>query len=182
MRDFNFIEGYITKKKKINFNRLPIIIATASVLALAFSIPVYNVISINRLKSEVNQVRLEATSPVLSDKVRLVQQKMEKLDVEKEKYSNLIEVDREISSLNIIDDNLLLEISSTMPQGVFFRSIDINNETIQIQAVSTSKVEIAEFERKLRQVSYFDQVFIPTISNESGIFSFAVNLRIKDVN
>ena len=91
-------------------------------------------------------------------------------------------LDNVIEEDNIIDDYLLENITSRMPDDVFFTSISIYTDNIQIIGISKDKCSIAELGKSLGSIEEFKEIFITNISSEEDNYNFTLNINLKDVN
>ena len=91
-------------------------------------------------------------------------------------------LDKVVEDNSIIDDYLLENITSRMPQDVFFTSISMYTDNIEIVGVSKDKWSIAELGKSLESVEEFQEVFITNISPEEENYKFILNINLKDVD
>ncbi len=182
MKDLNFFEPYI---EKIDFKANKRIIYYASVMLLVlfliFNIA-YNQIRIKQLTREVEILRTTAEDKKIIKRVEEIKNRNEKVNVFKETVDKIKKLDRTIEDSNIVDNYLLNTITSKIPEDLFFTSMSLYNDSIQIVGVSKDKISIAELEKGLETIEDFKEIFVSNISSQEDYYNFTINVTLKDVS
>ena len=94
----------------------------------------------------------------------------------------LILLDDYIEEESTIDGHLLNAINLKMPEEIFFTSISMNTDNIEIVGNSKGKWAIAQLGKGLETIEDFHEVLISNISLEGDYYNFILNIRLKDVD
>lgn len=179
MRDFNFFEPYLTKKGQLTTRQLIVYISISVIGIILVILPIVNQIIIKRMENQM----IAVSAVVESEEFREARDKVnnrEKQIQEIQKYYKALEsIDEDIKHIDLINDLFIQTITDRVPEGVFFQSINITQDIIQITGIAKNNGAIAEFEHNLRDVPYFENVFIPSISANTGSYTFTISFKIK---
>lgn len=181
MRDINFFDPYI-EKKDIKFDKkLLVFISLSLALIFLFGYITINQLHIMSLNKEVEYLRETAENPIILAKVEEVQAKELEVNTFREEVNKIKELDHLIGAGDIIDEDLLLALSSKMPEDLFFTNFSTYNREIQISGISKDKISIAEFAKGLTSINYIDSVFVNNITAESDFYNFNINILLEEV-
>ncbi|SNR86516.1 type IV pilus assembly protein PilN [Anaerovirgula multivorans] len=181
MRDFNFFEPYLKKTEKTSFYRL-IILSLITVVSFIFVFyPVLKYFEVRTLKKEIlvldeileSSENIKRLQVIESNNIQLIELKSEQVF-----FSNLHD---EMKEQKVISDLLIQSILKNVPNGIFFDSLSIANNEIEIHSKATHKFAVAQMEHNLRYSPYFDEVFIPSISENDGYYLFTITFTAKEV-
>ncbi len=180
MKDFNFFEPYLDKKEVSGYKIL-ILYAVALVIVLGLIIyPLVNVFKINSLKKTVATMKTDLESSDIYERVGIVEQKKEKISELEEKFLLLEDADDIIESRDIVNDLLLSKITGKIPKDVFLKSLNLSPEQIQMQGAATNNLAIANLENNLKFDGDFQDIYIPSISLNEGLYNFSINFALKE--
>ncbi len=182
MKDLNFFESYIEKREfNIDKQLIYYFIAILLVLFIVFY-SIFNQIKIRRISKDVAKLRSIVEDEKINKKVTEINEKKKEVAKFNESLDKIKLLDNVIEEDNIIDDYLLENITSRMPDDVFFTSISIYTDNIQIIGISKDKCSIAELGKSLGSIEEFKEIFITNISSEEDNYNFTLNINLKDVN
>ncbi|MGI6426662.1 MAG: PilN domain-containing protein [Natronincolaceae bacterium] len=180
MKDFNFFEPYLDKRKISTYNIL-ILYAVGLVVVLGMIIyPLVNIFRINSLKKSVAAMKENLESSAIYERLSVVEQKKEKVSEMEEKLSLLENVDKIIESRDVINDLLLDRVTGRVPKDVFFRSLSLSSGQIQIQGSAINNLAVAHLESNLKSDKGFKDIYISNISLDEGLHNFSINFALKD--
>ena len=182
MKDLNFFEPYI-EKKEFNIDK-QLIYCSIALLLIGFIVfySIFNQIKIRRISRDIAKLRVTVEDERINKKVEEINRKQEEVLGFKELVDKIKLLDKTVEDNNIIDDLLLENITSRMPKDIFFTSISIYTDNIQIIGVAKDKLSIAEMGKSLQSIEKFQEIFISNISSGEGHYSFTLNINLKDVN
>ena len=179
MKDFNFFEPYLDKKEISNYNIL-ILYAVISITILGLiTYPLINVFRITFLKKNIATMKTSLESSDLYKQLNIVEQRKEEITKMEEQLSLIKDIDKVIESRNVINDLLLNKITNKVPKDVFFESLNLSSNQIQIQGSATNNLAIAQFENNLKSDKYFKDIYIPSISLNEGLYNFSISFALK---
>lgn len=182
MKDLNFFEPYIEKKKlKIDKRIVSFGILTFTLLSLLAYI-IYSSIMIKEQDRIVESLRITAKNPGTLKKVMEIQEKEIEVNEFRESVERIRYLDEVMGKKDIIDGKLLEIITSKMPEDLFLTSLSIYNGEIQIVGIAKDKLSIAELEKGLEDLENLDQIFISSISFKEDFYNFTININLEGVD
>ena len=181
MRDLNFFEPFLDKKQ-FKFNKMVLlyILLLAVVIGLG-AWAGFNQIQINALNKEVNSLREVAENPVTVKKVEEIKAFEEETSQFRAEVERIRQLDKNIQARDIIGENLLEDINSRLPEGVFLSNLNVQGREIQMNGFAMDKYSIAEFGKGLEMLPYADNIFVSNISAVESYFRYNMNLSLKEV-
>ena len=181
MRDLNFFDPYIEKREfKLDRMFFLYLIITIGLIFIVGS-GVMNQMKIAKLKSEVNQLQSQAENPATVEKVNEVLAVEQELNTFREEVGKIKIVDDKIKSDEIIDDELLISITSKLPEGLFLTSITVQNREIQLVGVSQDRWAVAEFAKGLEILEDIETIYISNITQVEYYYNYSINITLKGV-
>lgn len=146
------------------------------------AIGIYNQIQIVMLQGQVKERREVVEDAKTVIKYKEIKELENEMVVFKEEVDRIIEMDKNIAKNDIISENLMSEIQSKMPEGLFLTNFSISGRNIQISGIAKESNSIAEFSKGLGFIKDVESVFISSIDNVEGNYNFILNTIFKDVN
>ena len=182
MKDLNFFELYV-EKRQFNIDKQLIYysIVTFLVVFLVFY-SIFNQIKIRRISKDVAKLRSIVEDERINEKVDEISEKKKEVIEFRQSLDKIKLLDDTVEEDNLIDDYLLESITSRMPDDVFFTSISIYTDNIQIVGISKDKWSIAELGKSLESIEEFKEIFITNISSDEENYNFTFNINLKDVD
>ena len=182
MKDLNYFEPLI-EKKELNINkRLICYFIFIFLIVFLISYSTFNQVKVRQVSKDISKLKSIAEDEEINKKIKEINRKDKELGELKEYLEKIKLLDKTVEDNNIIDDYLLGNITSRMPQDVFFTSISMYTDNIEIVGVSKDKWSIAELGKSLESVEEFQEVFITNISPEEENYKFILNINLKDVD
>lgn len=185
MKDTNFFEPYIDKKE-FNFKagNLAIIITLSVIIITMVLFPITNKIRTYQMNKEITNIDREINSETnKSQKINIENKRQEILELkEKDRLLQLIKND--FYEKDNVGEFLVYSITDSMVGEMFLKDLEITGDEITITGISKQKTDIAVFEKNLRKVVYFDQVFMPNMTLNEDYYEYSVDIKInnKEVN
>lgn len=179
MRGNNFFEPYI-EKNSFDFKGKNIIILSLLLLVLAsIMFPLVTKIRVFKMNREITKINSEINSKENQiKKIEVDNIKKETVEL-KEKSEILDLIASDFYKKDNVGDFLVNSITDSMAGAMFLKDIAISGAEISLVGISKEKQDIAMFERNLRRVSYFKDVFIPSIKLDEGFYEFDINIDIN---
>lgn len=183
MHDLNFFEPYLTKGRQqqsaSTFHSGRLIVVLLVVLA---AWPLFNFGYGMWLKHEAVSLQAE----VMNDENYPL---LEEADAQKQYIAQL---QNQLAALNATDKALkdgewlnepfLFSLLSTVPKDLKMEQVSVLPEKkIQVNGSAAGKPAIAELERNIRDADRFESVFVQSISNKDGTYSFNMEFELKGV-
>lgn len=182
MKDLNFFEPYI-EKKEINIDKRLVFSLLGLLLTICIlSYTILNQIRIRRIERDVGKLKATVEDERINKRVKGIENKKKEVAEFKQSLDKIKLIDDLVKEESFIDVYLLESITSSMPEDVFFTSISIYDDSIQIVGVSKNKYSIAELGKSLEVIEEFKEIFVENISSEVGYYNFNLNIDLKDVN
>lgn len=182
MNDLNYFDSYIDKRKvKINKQ---IVYYIMLILVICFTI-VYLIINhfrIRALSKDINKMKAVIEDKRIISKIDKIEEKETQLDSLKSSLYEIKLLNDYIEKNNIIDNYLLEMITSSTPDDIFFTSVSMYSDHIEIIGKSKDQLSIGKLIENLESVEVFKRVFVSSISKEEQFYNFILNIDMKDVN
>lgn len=182
MKDLNFFENYI-EKSELNIDKRLILYFLAMTLAVILLFyTLFNQIKIRQLSRDVKKLQVILEDERINNKMKEIEEKQIEVKEFNESLEMVRILDKGIEEDSVIDSYFLDNITSKMPEDVFFTSISMYTDSIQIVGNSKDKWAIAQLGKNLETIEDFHEIFISNISSEEGYYNFVLNISLKDVN
>ncbi|SDK52017.1 PilN domain-containing protein [Natronincola ferrireducens] len=182
MRDLNFFEPYVAKQRGIEKKQKVFYSILLLLVLVVISFPAINFIRINNMEKEIASINAILARPEVIEQMQRIEYKESRVDTLENQLQLLANIDQGIENLDIINELLVYGVFGTIPENLFFQSMSITPNSMTIQGSAKDKGSIAEFEYNLRLTQAFDEIFIPSITINEGIYNFAIQFKVKDVN
>lgn len=166
MRDINFFTPYKTKGgSKENYVTV-LIILLGVVIISSFSVNATKIVLLNK---EIQTYQDKLNEDDIKDKVVIAEEVNRQLEALNSYKSGLNTILNSIETRDIVSNILLNQIDSTVPSNINFKSVNINNNTITIQGVSTDRQNIGELQYNLKSLSSIKTVHVDSISGSESL-------------
>lgn len=182
MKDLNFFENYIEKSELNIDKRLILYFFTMTLAIILLFYTLFNQIKIRQLSRDVKKLQVILEDERINNKMKEIEEKQIEVKEFNESLEMVRILDKGIEEDSVIDSYLLDNIISKMPEDVFFTSISMYSDSIQIVGNSKDKWAIAQLGKNLETIEDFHEIFISNISSEEGYYNFVLNISLKDVN
>ncbi|HOK63150.1 MAG TPA: PilN domain-containing protein [Soehngenia sp.] len=181
MRDLNFFEPYIDKKRtKLNFTTVLYFLIGLS-LIFVLILGLYNQIKISNLKKDVKYREAIVNDPQTVEKVNEIKKFDEEVAQFKTEVEKIVALDKNIVENENITPNFFKEISKKLPEGVFISNLQASNTSLNISGFAMDRYSIAEFQKGLETIDIITSTFVPSITKVDSYYRFDINVGIKEV-
>lgn len=181
MKDLNFFEIFNKKKTKRSNSDIIIYFSALILLICIFTYYIYNILKINNLTKEVGIFQEQLEIKKSDIRINQILEKEEELKLLQEQYEKINKMDIFLESNNIINEKLVPEISSRVPEDTFLSSIIINSNLISIEGIAKDKKSISDFQYRLSEIELFENVFVPSINQEGNHYNFNIYISPREV-
>lgn len=166
MRDFNFFLPYIEKKKNLK-KKYIYTIGIVLILVMTISgIYVFLDQKEKELNKELTSMKKYLSLKEVLEKTKEIEEKKKKLDLMVKYYNSVVNLNKEINQINLIDSFFMESIASSLPQDTSFNAITINGKNVDIQGNSKTRTSVAELEHNLKNLDIFNNVHVTTIARD----------------
>lgn len=179
MRDINFFDAYMPKGKwKKSQKHIIFMLLICIILIL---IPLVNQYIIYIKKQNITAAMNMVNS---SEKFKIMEIKKKKLKLEEMKnyYEMLEQVQLAINNKDFIDDSCIRTLMDILPNDLYLSKFRALGNKVEINGFAKDKASIAKFESRLRQMIFFENIFVPSISKLNNSYSFSLTFTFKDVS
>ena len=181
MRDLNFFEPYVEKRKH-KFNKSYIFYALCILALTGITVyGIYNQIRIGTLNREIKDRVAIAEEPTTVKKVEEIKALETEVSTFRAEVEKIVQLDKSIEDNDIIGEQLLQQIKSKMPADLFLSNFSAYDREIQISGISKDKYSIAEFEKGLEAIEDTESIFISNITSTEDYYNFVLILTLKEV-
>lgn len=184
--DINFLTDK-KKEHKSKFNIGVFVMVVTVIVALTAAYYLYSyMISQTALEKELQtidkfmqseeNIKQNSEAELLKNKALLL-----------EKYKQEIEkLQQSISNEDAITTIMFEEVAKALPFGTKINSMVIDKQSIQLQCSSSSKLEVAQLEKNLKNIEFVNYVYIPAVvegaDDTKSSYSYSVVCEVKDVS
>ena len=181
MRDLNFFEPYVEKRKH-KFNKSYIFYALCILALTGITVyGIYNQIRIGTLNREIKDRVAIAEEPTTVKKVEEIKALETEVSTFRAEVEKIVQLDKSIEDNDIIGEQLLQQIKSKMPADLFLSNFSAYDREIQISGISKDKYSIAEFEKGLEAIEDTESIFVSNITSTEDYYNFVLILTLKEV-
>lgn len=181
MRDFNFFDPFIEKREytfdKMIILYLILIIALLRILGNGG----LNLIKIASLNKEVSALSSVVGGPETTEKIDEIKILIEEVETFKMEVDQYKYIDESIARQNVINYELLININSKLPKGVFLNNMSIKDSQVQMSGFAEDKFSIAEFMQGISELEVVEDVFISNISEVEDYYNYNLEILFKGV-
>ena len=183
MRDLNFFE--ITQSKENDVIMKKAIIGGAAIMAMVIGLTaVVNTIGIKNTEKSIDEIKEKINNVEFQGKY----EESLKISKEKDAYDRyntaLNHIYTLINDRNKLNPEFLEEISYTIPKEVVFSSINFSGGVVTINAKSTSREAIAEFQHNINEIDFIEKSHIGGIASDMAdtneVFSFSITCELEE--
>ena len=182
MNDLNFFDSYIEESGLPIDKKIILYILTLNLTLFLVIYTLFKQFKIRELSKEINKLKIIVEDERLNKKIGEIQEKEEEIIKFNDSLEEIKKLDKIIDESSVINSHLLNNINSKIPNEVFFSSISMYTDNIQIIGYSKDKMAIAQLGKNLETIEDFYEVFISNISSEGLYYNFILNISLKDVN
>lgn len=183
--DINFFTPYENKRKeKKDLQKYIYGITVITIFAIGVSFGV-NHFRIYRLEKDIEYYTNKMTDSILSSELKEAENINSQINILTEYDKGIEDISKAVRNRDLVSDNLLNNISSTIPSDVSFKSIVIDSGNILLQGVSANRSAVAELKHNLSNLEELDSVYVNSISNSGAVegeYSFNIKCVLKDVD
>jgi type IV pilus assembly protein PilN len=174
MKDFNFFGPYISTPKKTRSKGIFVVVLLALVFAaiIFYQYTLYQ--EVNALEKDIDELQSYIDDPKVNEDLSRVQEKEMKGDSLQEAFNQLEALELQLLQTDILSDEIMADIDSQLPQGVFLSSINLNGTNLSLAGFSENYDDIAQFAHNLREVQSVQTVFVPQIQKNETYYGFTI--------
>ena len=178
-RDINFFSPYQGKKKEQKNQNIYKYSLSGFVAAFIVGTLAWNSINLYKVNKSIADYTAKLEDPSIVEKVLEAEQTEAKLNLLSSYEKQLNTIYKGVESRDVVLNEILNMISSTLPTEVSFNSLNLTNTEITMQATSTNRTAIAEVQYNLKQLKNIQEVYIGAISGDEK-YTFDIRCTLKD--
>ncbi len=185
MKDINFFSHYQGKDQEKKNAMIYIYGAMGVVGALIIITLIVNTTRILLLNRSISNYNEKLNTPEIKQKYSEAEEINNEIDILTKYDSALNDVLGKVNSRNNVSDLVLTSINSTIPSQISFKTLQINNDVLIIQGISSSRDAVGEFQHNLKELSIINDAFVNSIDIDGaleGNYSFDIKCILKEVN
>ncbi|MBK5240155.1 PilN domain-containing protein [Clostridium sp.] len=183
MKDFNFFSQYSGSRKDFKKEYLyAVVLSMGLILFISFTYA-FNYFKISKLNSEIVDIQQNLNSKENIVKLKEIEDEEKKLALMNQYHDIVVNISDDINSKDIIGSQLMDEINSCVPGGVYFKDITLDASGMQLKAEGKDRESVAVFERALRNLDSIKEVHVSIIdssSTENKNLTFSIYCTLKD--
>ncbi|MPM30550.1 hypothetical protein SDC9_77100 [bioreactor metagenome] len=180
MQDFNFFEPYLNKGKQRSAVATRFGMYVTIFVGLLAAWPLINFGYGFWLKQQATKLQTEIVS---SDKYPLLAAaEQAKADVAKlqAEVTSLSSTDETLKASEWLTEPLLYSVVSAVPKDVKIDSLSVQaDKKVNLTGTASGKPAIAELSTNIRATERFEGIYISSIANKDGTYSFDISFGVK---
>lgn len=183
MADINFFKHYEHLKKDSSDKYT--YVTAGLVGALIIVSASINIAKIHLYNKEIEIYNSKLNAEDVQSKIKTAEEVNAKLDILSKYETQIDDVINSINTREVVSIDVIDKISSTVPSDVSFESMNISEETVNIEAISNTRSSIGELENRLKKLDILQDVYVGTISENTsleGMFAFNIKCTLKGGN
>lgn len=184
MRDINFFSYYQGKRQEKKDEKIYFYIAYG-VLALVILITVtINSVKIVLLNKEIKSYTEKLNATEIQAQLKEADEINGQIDGLSKYESKLTNIASAVEKNDIVTDDLLNDIGSTIPSDVSFKNLKIEGYDVTISGISHTRQAISELEHNLKGLSKIKSVQVIKIDKSNTVgedYSFDMTCVLKEV-
>ena len=185
MNDLNFFAPYQNKKKESFNANIYIYGASAVVGLIIIGSLMFNGVKYFLLDRVIKDYTERLQDPEIQSELKEAENLNGQIGILTKYDDVLSDVAKSVKDRDNVSDQLLKEISSTVPSEISFKSMDILNNTVTIQGTAANRTSVAELKYNLSRLSKMQNVYVNSIKNTGAVegeYSFDIKCVLKDVD
>lgn len=179
MQDFNFFETYTTEPEKKKSRGIWGVLAVVFFLFALVVWSVFGYVEIRNLENEIASAENSISYLQEENDFNRIDRLEEEVNRLQSELNALKEIESTLQKRSIITPHLIDLIARSTTEGMAFDALNIAEDQIQIQGNSTHPTSIAQMEHNIRNSNYFEDVFVPHITETNGLYSFSISFQLK---
>ena len=170
MRDFNFFEPYIRKEKVEKKKKKRPFIIVVVVFLLIGTVYVYR----DAIFNKIAEVTAREEAPIEDERMPELEQKRLEL-------AKLKSADAYLKETNRIDEQLLNDITTRVPDNAEYDSISIGEMSTEIRGNAKTVQLTADYGNALKELEVFEDIFVTnsTYDEEEKRYSFILDIDFE---
>lgn len=184
MKDLNFFSIYQTNRKERKDTKQYIYVLVAIVAGFIFFTLAWNVVKIIMLNTQISNYTAKYNAEDFQEQLNEANTINDKLGILTDYESSLTDVVKSVNKNDIVNDQLLADISNTVPGDVSFTEWKTENYVITMKGTSRSRSAVAELEHNLRELPQFKLVHVDKIKVGEHVgdeYTFEMTTILKEV-
>ena len=178
MRDFNYFDPYIKVQSKPKSKYVLFIVLGALFLALIAYYQFYLIMQKNAIEDDIAEVDTFINSEVTIKKVGEITEKQNQEAALTMAYTDLTAVAIGIELTDNLDEMFVDEVNAQIPYGLFVSEFNATFESLSVKGYATEYDAIAQFAYNLRNSGSFQDVTIPSVTEDNGNYVYLINATL----
>lgn len=184
-RDYNFFSNSLGARSSSRTKLILSMIGMTVIALLVFGAHLFLNAVAEGIQMEIDAKDRYLNSEDTRDQIRALNEKRQEADSLQRYYDSMEGILAELRVLSTIGTGYLETITAALPQAVYFESVSMTNNQLQIQGTAPSRPLIAEFLYNMETLGIFEDVHISNIGiageDAAQEYNFVLSCRVKEV-
>lgn len=167
MTDINLFSPYINEEKNHTINSKYIIAPIAILLALTITYTAWYFYTTSKIESNIAEMNNLLQSEKVQTGLNELEIKQKEINILDEYIASASEINTEFKSVNTIHTNIIEDINTSIPSSIYFSSLSIASNIVEINGTTDNRESIAKFQQILSGKEVFSDVYITSISKDN---------------
>lgn len=167
MTDINLFSPYINEEKKYIINPKFIIVPIAILLALTITYTGWYFYTSQKLENNIIKMNTSLKSERVQTALNQLETQKQEIKILDEYIASASEISTEFESVNTIHTNIIESINKSIPNSIYFSSLSIASNIVEINGTTENRESIAKFQQILSGKEVFSNVYVTSISRDT---------------
>lgn len=184
MKDLNFFSIYQGSIKEKKDEKIYIYIIAGIVAIAIFTSLTFNIVKLVNVNNKIKYYVAELSKTEIQNDLKEAEIINDKQSILNEYEGSLSNVIKSIKGTDLIDDELLIDISGAVPKDISFTEWKMDNFELIIKGTTHTRSAVAEFEHNLKNLPQFKLVHVDKIKTGETVgddFTFEMTCILKEV-
>lgn len=167
MTDINLFSPYINEEKNHKIHSKYIIAPIAILLALTITYTGWYFYTTSNVENNIVEMNNFLESEKVQTGLSELETKQKEINILDEYIASAGEIKSEFNGVSTINTNIINDINSSIPSSIYFSSLSIASNIVEINGTTDNRESIAKFQQILSGKEVFSDVYITSISKDN---------------
>lgn len=182
MRDYNFFEVFLEERRASNLKKLYYGMFITLIIGIIVSTYTWNYFKIQKIEKDITAKEQILKQRSLDKAEAEKNKKMRELEILQQYYDAIYTINNVIMGNDTINTELIKTITEQVPGKIYFTTMNVNYNSINIQGISENRTAVAELEDNLKKCGKFENVYVSGISLATEEIKIGNGLEDTDNN
>lgn len=194
--DYNFFSSSMDSKRSARKKGIILVLMIILYLVLIAGVYLLLEFAIQTSRDQINSIESYLSMEEVSIQWKMAEERKQEIENLKQYSDSLNSFYKNIQQKDTIGTEYIKQITSAIPQGLYFDNLSMTSDHLQIQGTAPSRKIIAEYLSNMQALDLFKDVHVSNITTISlsadanpeensleatNVYSFIMDCQLKDV-